>query len=407
MVEPTLPALNRIRQYLRSAGRYGATPFLVGHYGGLGETAQGFCRTSAVKGGTYILGRRVVDVKPPSSAADSAAQDEKSAAMSSAEPRYSVVLEDFDEPLTAKILLASPDYVSSGSTVTAPTSSHPSVPSSVYPVARCIAIVDKPLSFTPSEYLEEPPPTEADPEDAVEGDDEKPSAVPAAPSYEVDTAVLVFPPGSLANGSSTSAAHVLVTGEGSLSAPRGKCELIDVTRRSFPVKLTVPRDHQHFATSPILYTTAFIGRAATTIPRRDSHAHCTTVGIFGGPANHRAVHCLLYSPSNNNLFAPWVECRRRDHRRTSPHVPSPRDRRRGHPERRSHVLESRREAREAASLGRGYGLGWARGEEQRGGGGEGGRVGRHGRHGLGGDRFLLAAVGCCGGGDYGRLVKSR
>jgi RAB protein geranylgeranyltransferase component A len=42
--EPTLPALLRLRRYIRSSGRYGNSAFLVGHYGGAGELSQGFCR---------------------------------------------------------------------------------------------------------------------------------------------------------------------------------------------------------------------------------------------------------------------------------------------------------------------------------------------------------------------------
>ncbi|CAE6379073.1 unnamed protein product [Rhizoctonia solani] len=60
--DQTLPALFRTRAYLRSVGRYGPSPFLIGHYGGAGELAQGFCRTCAVQGGTYVLGRKVVEV---------------------------------------------------------------------------------------------------------------------------------------------------------------------------------------------------------------------------------------------------------------------------------------------------------------------------------------------------------
>ncbi|CAE6384867.1 unnamed protein product [Rhizoctonia solani] len=60
--DQTLPALLRTRTYLRSVGRYGPSPFLIGHYGGAGELAQGFCRTCAVQGGTYVLGRKVVEV---------------------------------------------------------------------------------------------------------------------------------------------------------------------------------------------------------------------------------------------------------------------------------------------------------------------------------------------------------
>ncbi|QRV87218.1 Rab proteins geranylgeranyltransferase component A [Ceratobasidium sp. AG-Ba] len=60
--DPTLPALIRTRSYLHSTGRYGPSPFLIGHYGGAGELAQGFCRTCAVRGGTYVLGRKVVSI---------------------------------------------------------------------------------------------------------------------------------------------------------------------------------------------------------------------------------------------------------------------------------------------------------------------------------------------------------
>ncbi|KAH7344118.1 GDP dissociation inhibitor-domain-containing protein [Rhizoctonia solani] len=60
--DQTLPALVRTRTYLRSVGRYGPSPFLIGHYGGAGELAQGFCRTCAVGGGTYVLGRKVVSI---------------------------------------------------------------------------------------------------------------------------------------------------------------------------------------------------------------------------------------------------------------------------------------------------------------------------------------------------------
>jgi RAB protein geranylgeranyltransferase component A len=42
--DSTRASLGRIRQYVRSTGRYGNSPFLIGHYGGLGEILQGFCR---------------------------------------------------------------------------------------------------------------------------------------------------------------------------------------------------------------------------------------------------------------------------------------------------------------------------------------------------------------------------
>ncbi|RDX39749.1 FAD/NAD(P)-binding domain-containing protein [Lentinus brumalis] len=214
--EPTLPAMQRIRQYLRSAGRYGTSPFLVGHYGGLGETAQGFCRTSAVKGGTYILGRRVVSVE---SSVDDLPEDEKaSSASRPASARYSVKLEDFDEQLTAKVLVSSPDYVPYSLGGTVPANSGPSQ-QPTQAVARCIAIIDKPLVFTPSEAPDDT--SSADVDGAPEGAEDELSEKPQPPKYDVDTALLVFPPGSLPNGS-TMAAHVLVTGDGSMSAPTGR-----------------------------------------------------------------------------------------------------------------------------------------------------------------------------------------
>ncbi|KAH9887595.1 FAD/NAD-P-binding domain-containing protein [Cubamyces lactineus] len=212
--DSTLPALQRIRQYLRSAGRYGASPFLVGHYGGLGETAQGFCRTSAVKGGTYILGRLVQDVKRPSPENNAMSTDEKASAPC-ARLVHRVELEDFDEPLTARIVVTSPDYLAPASHTSEPSSSNSDM---AYPVARCIAVIDKPLVFTPTESTDEAPSA------AMEEPAEEPEEAdqPSTPSYEVDTAVLVFPPRTLPNGSPTMAAHLLVTGEGSMSAPRGK-----------------------------------------------------------------------------------------------------------------------------------------------------------------------------------------
>ena len=80
-----------------------------------------------------------------------------------------------------------------------------------------------PLVFTPEGAPEPSAPPAEEGEDPVDGEAAAPE-VPAPPDYEVDTALLVFPPGCLAGGSTISAAHALVTGEGSMSAPKGKCE---------------------------------------------------------------------------------------------------------------------------------------------------------------------------------------
>ncbi|KAI0301953.1 GDP dissociation inhibitor-domain-containing protein [Multifurca ochricompacta] len=207
--DSTLFALTRLRSYLRSAGRYGASPFLVGHYGGLGEIAQGFCRVSAVNGGVYILDKKAKKITTPSSTSGD---------------KFVVQLDDIPEPLTADVLVTAPDQIFESLHL-------PQVqdtPSSL--LARCIAIIDKPIPFPPflssgdgsSEGETEWASTTGD-EDADE-----PSLVPGAPSGAhveappIDTSVIIFPPSSVNGGSSTKAAQAFITGAGTLSAPQGK-----------------------------------------------------------------------------------------------------------------------------------------------------------------------------------------
>ncbi|TFK56282.1 FAD/NAD(P)-binding domain-containing protein [Heliocybe sulcata] len=202
--DPTLPALHRIRRYLVSSGRYGASPFLIGQYGGAGEIAQGFCRASAVHGGVYILGRKIAAVSDSSD--------------SSENPRLSVELEDLEDKLTCDLLVLSPNYVPSNlrsAAVTVSSDSERVNDDSPASVARCIAIFDGPiiLPYSPAQ-----PPAAAG--EATEGD----AASTESESHsKVDTAVLVFPPGSIEGGNATVAATVLLTGEGTMSSPTGKC----------------------------------------------------------------------------------------------------------------------------------------------------------------------------------------
>ncbi|KAJ7185918.1 FAD/NAD(P)-binding domain-containing protein [Mycena filopes] len=191
--DPTLPALHRLRRYLRSAGRYGASPFLVGHYGSSGEIAQGFCRTAAVNGAVYILGRDLFETTMSSSHA------------------HVVRLHDLDARLTSSLVIHGASYAPlyAAPVPPPPALSAPFSPSSPsYPVARCIAIIDRPLALgTPVAPV-------------VEGDED---GADAAPPPVLDTAVIVFPPASLpTGGSSTAAATVLVVGEGTMSCPKGK-----------------------------------------------------------------------------------------------------------------------------------------------------------------------------------------
>jgi hypothetical protein len=199
---------------MRAAGRYGPSPFLVGHYGGTGEIAQGFCRAAAVSGAIYILGRRILsisDCAPPASDGD--------------EPNNvtwsKVDIEDVPDPLFCKLVIASP-----GMTGYLPPEWDPTWVAAgtegeeeAWSIARCIAIIDFPISFSPRESF------------VVEegsGGDQPDLETPPPP---IDTGILVFPPSSLPGGSTSRAATVLVTGESAMSAPRGKSG-------SFPFPLT-------------------------------------------------------------------------------------------------------------------------------------------------------------------------
>ncbi|KAH7924843.1 FAD/NAD(P)-binding domain-containing protein [Leucogyrophana mollusca] len=213
--EPTLPALHRVRNCLRSTGRYGPSAFLVGYYGGSGEIAQGFCRTSAVNGGVYILGRNVLAINRTDGNSETSRQS-----------RYTIEVEGIPESLISQCLISSPHHVpehlcslaASTSTLGPTTGILQAVA-----VARCIAIVERPI------LLNSPPP-------GTSHGDEGPTVAEAP---EPDTSILVFPPGSLPHGSTTSSVHVLTTGPGTMSAPAGKW-IIYITMPLFELTATSP-----------------------------------------------------------------------------------------------------------------------------------------------------------------------
>lgn len=201
-----MPALLRIRKYIRSTGRYGASSFLVGHYGGTGEIAQGFCRTAAVSGGIYVLGRSISSIKTPAT----------SPSDGSPTPNYEVELEDVPDKLTCNLIIASPGVVPhlQSTAKHVPRADLSTSTQEYSSIARCIAIIDRPISFSAS----------ASPSESS-GESPEHEAAASTPS-EIDTAVLVFPPSSLPTGSATTAVHTFFTGEGSMSTPSGKSELI-------------------------------------------------------------------------------------------------------------------------------------------------------------------------------------
>lgn len=277
--DPTLPALQRVRRYLRSAGRYGASPFLVGHYGGVGEIAQGFCRTAAVSGAIYILGRRISSMITQDEHADtgsSDAMDEISHSLEERTRKHRLKLHDLDEELKCDLIVSSSDFLPGASL-----SLFDDIQmENTHAIARGIAIIDRPLSFSTTEQASniEPP----DPVDYATTDAEQ-----LSPTREqLDTALLVLPPSSLPDGSSTVAVNILTTGEGSLSAPRGKwimyisMPLFEETTRSAEellrpyldaaLTLAVPNPDDSAAPLVPLFTLFYTQTPAPSMPSSDS-----------------------------------------------------------------------------------------------------------------------------------------
>lgn len=189
-IDSALTALHRVRSCLRSVGRYGPSPFLVGYYGGSGEITQGFCRATAVNGGVYILGRNI------SSFVVHDAQESE---------RYSIQLEDIPDALRSSCILSSmvhvPHCLRSQANLIPPGLAEPlATRSRVRAVARCIAIVDGPITCPCSCGTDDISP--------VEG--------------RSDSLLVIFPPGALDNGSETSCVTLLTAGAGTMSAPSDK-----------------------------------------------------------------------------------------------------------------------------------------------------------------------------------------
>ncbi|KAF8914120.1 GDP dissociation inhibitor-domain-containing protein [Gymnopilus junonius] len=213
--EPTLFTLQRLQRYLRSAGRYGPSPFLIGHYGGIGDIAQGFCRASAVNGGVYILARKVTKISRAKFVLPHHDSDVPTTEHD-VQPifTYDLTLADFPETLSCKLIISSTSYIPSdfGDEVLQLSSSSQASRLNIASIARCIAVIDEPLTF------QSPAPGSSD--QGVEAQFN--ASLSADTRSIVDTAVLVFPPSSVAGGSTTHSSTIFVNGEGSLSTPKGK-----------------------------------------------------------------------------------------------------------------------------------------------------------------------------------------
>ncbi|KAJ3852938.1 FAD/NAD-P-binding domain-containing protein [Lentinula lateritia] len=199
-----LPALHRLRRYLRSTGRYGHSPFLVGHYGSSGEIAQGFCRTAAVAGAVYILGKPISSITR-----------NQNSEKAQSTPTYTLTLADFPEPITCHLLISSEsrlpvELIRNIDAVQRIPSAFPFADKNrPGKIARGVCIIDQPLTLTPTQ------------DSLIFGEADPESNIPES-SSALDTGIVVFPPFSVPAGLASSAVTVLVVGEGSLSVPKGK-----------------------------------------------------------------------------------------------------------------------------------------------------------------------------------------
>ncbi|KAG1764633.1 FAD/NAD(P)-binding domain-containing protein [Suillus occidentalis] len=123
ITETTLPALHRIRAYLKAS-----------------EIAQGFCRAAAVSGGVYILGRSVTRI--------------------SIYPRFAVEVDDFPDRLHCRCLISStillPVHLRTLADVICPQISSCGSPQP-FAIARCIAIDSRTSEVSDSSLLVFPP----------------------------------------------------------------------------------------------------------------------------------------------------------------------------------------------------------------------------------------------------------
>ena len=142
-------------------------------------------RTCAVSGGTYILGK---DFKVE---------------YNEGKQSFQISLDVINETLSSRAIVAEP------SQLPGPLSTQPTAPIKL--VSKCIAIIDQPVRLV----APGPSPT---------GDSDQPDG--SAPIPEIDSSVLVFPPGRLHGGAAQESVTAMITGEGSVSCPKGFCTFI-------------------------------------------------------------------------------------------------------------------------------------------------------------------------------------
>ncbi|PWY98381.1 FAD/NAD(P)-binding domain-containing protein [Testicularia cyperi] len=189
--ESTHIAVSRARLHMKSVGRYGNAAYLVGQYGGAGELAQGYCRASAVKGGIFILDH---DVKRLQKDADG---------------RWQLEIAEIAQAVTADVVVSSDEALGR----LLPSINQPNAkedPQSQSSTHRGILVLERPIDTV---SLLQPDDARGPPETQVDGQAEQGPIPP-------ETALVVFPPGSIGGNENT--VTVLMMGEGTFSCPKGQ-----------------------------------------------------------------------------------------------------------------------------------------------------------------------------------------
>ncbi|KAG8828131.1 Rab proteins geranylgeranyltransferase component A [Serendipita sp. 401] len=280
--EPAESSLLRLKKYILSTGRHGNSPFIVGHFGGAGELAQGFCRASAVAGGTYILGRPYKIQRSSPKSSEGPDVQEPTNSSNPVPHAFEVTIEALDDILKARLVVSTEDALPASLR-----SEHQLNEESCEYFARCIAILDSPILFKRSsspndvssasnEDVTEP----ADEEDGVKEEGKK-----EAQELDVDSAVLVFPPGSLGPDSESRVVTAFIAGPSSMACPEGK-RVVYISTESTPQKS--PED----ALQPYLSAIQSLNRTS----EEPSQVHCS---IFYTHRRPRAGSSPIHTSDEN------------------------------------------------------------------------------------------------------------
>ncbi|KLO17500.1 FAD/NAD(P)-binding domain-containing protein [Schizopora paradoxa] len=201
--DQTLDSLKRLRTFLRSSGKYGPSPFLVGLFGGLGELSQGFCRSCAVSGGTYMLNQGIESIAPSSSQPSNPSENARNS--------FRLTLSGAPETMACKLIVSSRDF-----SRYLPNTDVESTQGSSEQEITAYGIVVLKTSISLNSFSDDGTPDE-------ESSSDEPEKI-------IDAGMLVFPPGELVAGNAPGAVNVLINGEGVSSCPRGETVLYFTSR---------------------------------------------------------------------------------------------------------------------------------------------------------------------------------